>query len=325
MGVARTQTFAIVACVMGTFPAQATAQTYPIQPVRIVYTASPGGNVDLITRATAKRLTESLGRAFLVESRPGGSGIIAHELIAKSAPDGYNLLVTPAGGHTINPSLFNKLPYETERDFAAVSIIARGPLVLVAHPSLGVASLQTLVNLAKSKPAQIVAATGGNGTAGHLALELLMIRAGVRFLQVPYKGNAPGLVDTVAGHTHIMIDTPSTSLPLIRAKRLRGLAMTSLARASMLPEVPTVAESGYPGYEASVHICLLGPAGMPKEIVDKLAAEVRAMSNQPELRRSFSDQGVELVGSTPEELRAFITGDIARWKTVIRDAGIRIE
>lgn len=313
------------ACLLSAAALAASAQTYPAKPVRVLYTASPGGNVDLITRTTAQRFTETFGRSFLVESRPGGSGIIAHEIVMKSAPDGHTLLVAPAGAHTINPALFKKLPYDTERDFTPISIIARGPLVLVAHPSLGVASLKSLVALAKARPRQVVAATGGNGTAGHLALELLMARSGVRFLQVPYKGNAPGLVDTVAGHTHIMIDTPSTSMPLIKAKKLRGLAVTSLERFPNMPEVPAIAESGYPGYEASVHICLLGPAAMPREIVDRLAGEVRALAAQAELRRAFADQGVELVGSTPEELRTFVAQDIAKWQKVIREAGIALE
>lgn len=317
------RTFAFVALISAaslTF-----GQSYPNKPVRVVHTASPGGNVDLIARATAQRLSEALGRSFLVESRPGGSGIIAHELVAKSAPDGYTLLVTPAGAHTINPALFKKLPYDTERDFSPIGIIARGPLVLVAHPSLGVGSLHALIALAKAKPRQIVAATGGNGTAGHLGLEMLMARSGARFLQVPYKGNAPGLVDTVAGHTHIMIDTPSTSIPLIRAKRLRALAMTSLERSALLPDVPSIAESGYPGYEASVYICLLGPAGTQRDIIDKLSAEVASMARHAETRRSFAEQGVELVGSTPEELRVFVSKDIAKWHKVIREAGIAIE
>jgi len=310
-----------------TIPAISTAlaQSYPVKPVRIVHTASPGGNVDLIARATAQRLSEGLGRSFLVEARPGGSGIIAHEFVLKSGADGYTLLVSPAGGHTINPALFKKLPYDTERDFAPISIIARGPLVLVAHPSLGVGSLKALIALAKAKPRQIIAATGGNGTAGHLGLELLMSRAGVKFLQVPYKGNAPGLVDTIAGHTQIMIDTPSTSIPLIRAKRLRAIAATSLERSPFLPDVPSIAESGYPGYEASVYICLLGPAGIPRDIIDKLSAEVAGMASNPELRRTFADQGVELVGSTPDELRSFISKDIAKWHKVIREAGIALE
>jgi tripartite-type tricarboxylate transporter receptor subunit TctC len=303
----------------------ATAQAYPSKSVRVVITAAPGGNLDLIARATAQKLTESLGKPFVVESRAGGSGIIAHETVANSAPDGHTLLVVPAGAHTINPGLFKKLPYDTERDFTPISIIARGPLVLVAHPSLNVDSLKALIALAKSRPGQIVAATGGNGTAGHLALELLMVRSGTKFLQIPYKGNAPGLVDTIAGHTQIMIDTPSTSIPQIKAGKLRALAVTSIERSSFLPEVPAIAESGYSGFEASVYICMAGPAGMPRNIVDRLSAEVANMARNPEVRRTFAEQGVEMVGSTPEEMRAFVVKDIAKWQKVIQEAGIKAE
>jgi tripartite-type tricarboxylate transporter receptor subunit TctC len=303
----------------------ANAQSYPAKPVRIVISASPGGNLDLIARATAQKLFESLGKPFLVESRAGGSGIIAHETVAKSAPDGYTLLVVPAGAHTINPGLFRKLPYDTVRDFTPISIIARGPLLLVAHPSLNVSSLKALIALARAKPGQIVAANGGRGTAGHLALELLMVRAGVRFLQVPYKGNAPGLVDTVAGHTQIMVDTPSTSIPLVRAGKLKGLGVTSLERSPLLPDVPSIAESGYPGYEASVFIVLAGPAGLPRDIANRLYTETASMARNPETRQRFAEQGVDMVGSTPEEMRDFVVKDIAKWQKVIREAGIKLE
>ena len=306
-------------------PLCATAQPYPGKPIRIVITASPGGNVDLIARYTAQKLIDSLGRSVTVESRAGASGIIAHEYVAKSTPDGHTLLIAPAGGHTINPSLIKKLPYDTVRDFTAISIIASGPLLLVAHPSLRVDSLNALVGLAKSRPGQIIAATGGNGTAGHLALELLMVRSGTKFLQVPYKGNAPGLIDTIAGHTHIMIDTPSTSIPQVKAGKLRALAMTSLDRSPLLPNVRSVSESGFPGYEASVYICLLGPAGIPPEIVTRLSGEVANMARNAETRRYFAEQGVDTVGSTPEEARAFINKDIAKWAQVIREAGIKLE
>jgi tripartite-type tricarboxylate transporter receptor subunit TctC len=301
------------------------AQTYPTKPVRIVISASPGGNLDLIARATAQKLTESLGKPFIVESRAGGSGIIAHETVAKSAPDGHTLLVVPAGAHTINPGLFKKLPYDTVRDFTQISIIAQGPLLLVAHPSLNVPSVKALIALARAKPGQIVAANGGRGTAGHLALELLMARSGARFLQVPYKGNAPGLVDTVAGHTQIMIDTPSTSIPLVKAGKLRGLGVSSVERSPLLPDVPSIAESGYPGYEASVYIVLAGPAGMPRETVNRLYTEVASMARNAETRQRFAEQGVDMVGSTPEEMREFVVKDIAKWQKVIREAGIKLE
>ncbi|MGZ5090496.1 MAG: Bug family tripartite tricarboxylate transporter substrate binding protein [Burkholderiales bacterium] len=314
--------FALLSLAM---PAHALAQAYPSKPVRIVIPTSPGGNVDLIARSTAQKLMESLGRPVVVESRTGASSIIGSEYVAKSASDGYTLLIAPAGTHTINPGLFKKLPYDTVRDFTAISIIARGPLVLVAHPSLNVDSLKALIALAKSKPGQIVAATGGNGTAGHLALEMLMARSGTTFLQVPYKGNAPGLTDTIAGHTHIMIDTPSTSIPQVRAGKLRALAVTSLERSPLMPDVRSVSDSGFPGYEASVHIVLLGPAGLPREIVNKLSGEVAKVARNEETRRYFAEQGVEMVGSTPEESAAFIMKDIAKWEKVIREAGIKAE
>lgn len=304
-------------------PHLAPAQTYPSKLVRVIVPVTAGGNVDLIARATAQKLTEALGQTFVVDNRGGGSGVIGAGFVAKSAPDGYTIMVAPAGTHTINPSLM-KLPYDTIRDFTAISIIARGPLVLVAHPSLNVTTVQALVALAKSRPEQIVAATGGNATAGHLALEMLMLMSGTKFLVVPYKGNAPGLVDTLAGQTQIMIDTPSTSIPQVRAGKLRALAVTSPDRMPALPNVPSMAEAGYKGYEASVYIGLLGPAGVPREIVGRLAEEVSKMARNAELRRSFAEQGVELVGSTPEEFSAFIKNDIAKWAKVVREAGIKV-
>jgi tripartite-type tricarboxylate transporter receptor subunit TctC len=304
-------------------PVCAQAQTYPSKLVRVVVPVTAGGNVDLIARFTAQKLTESLGQTLVVDNRGGGSGVIGAGYVVKTAPDGYTLMVAPAGTHTINPSLM-KLPYDTIRDFTAISIIARGPLVLVAHPSLNVNSLPALIALAKGKPGQIIAATGGNATAGHLALEMLMLMSGTKFLQVPYKGNAPGLVDTIAGHTHMMIDTPSTSIPQVRGGKLRALAVTSRERLPVFPGVPSVAEVGFAGYEASVHIGLLGPAGIPREIVDRLAGEVVKMARNNESRRFFGDQGVELVGSTPEEFSAFIKNDIAKWEKVVRESGIKL-
>ncbi len=299
------------------------AQTYPGKLVRVIVPVTAGGNVDLIARTTAQKLSESFGQTFVVDNRGGGSGVIGAGYVAKSTADGYTLMVAPAGTHTINPSLM-KLPYDTLRDFTAIGIIARGPLMLVAHPSLNVTSLQALITLAKARPGQIVAATGGNATAGHLALEMLMLMSGTRFLVVPYKGNAPGLVDTLAGQTQIMIDTPSTSIPQVRAKKLRALAVTSPERLPILPTVPSVAEAGFTGYEASVYIGLLGPAGIPRDIVTRLSEEVAKIARNADLRRSFADQGVELVGSTPEEYAAFIRTDIAKWQKVVRDAGIKL-
>lgn len=306
-------------------PGALLAQTYPVKTMHLVAPVLAGGNVDIIARAVAQKFSESMGQSVVVENRPGASSIIGSEYVARSAPDGHTLLVAPAGTHTINPSLIKKLPYDTIRDFTAISIIARGPLILVAHPSLRVETLPALIALAKAKPGQVVAATGGNGTAGHLALEMLMAMSGTKFLQVPYKSNAPGLVDTIAGHTHIMIDTMSTSIPQVKAGKLRALAVTGKDRSPLLPNVPAVAEAGLAGYEAGVYIGLLGPAGVPRPVVDKLAGEVQKIARNEEMRRNFLDQGVELVGSTPEEWLDFIKRDIAKWQKVVREAGIKLE
>ncbi|MFH1602570.1 MAG: tripartite tricarboxylate transporter substrate binding protein [Pseudomonadota bacterium] len=315
--------FACVITSLAFAAAHAQAPAYPSKPVRIVVSSSPGGNLDLIARAVAQKLTENLAQPMLVENKPGGSGIIAHEFVAKARPDGYTLMITAAGGHTINPGLFKKLPYDTVNDFTSISIIARGPLILVAHPSLPVKSLRDLIALAKSKPGEIVAANGGMGTSGHLALELMMTMTGTKFLQVPYKGNPPGLTDTIAGHTSIMVDTMSTSIPLLKSGRLRAIAVTSLERSPLLPNVPSVAET-LPGFEASVYIGLFGPAGMPREIVKRLSSETAQIAHNIQMQKQFADMGVELVGSTPEEFLAFIKADIAKWKKVIRQAGIEL-
>jgi len=318
-GFAAALAFAVVS---GTAHAQGPA--YPVKPVRIVVPVPGGGNVDIISRAFGQKLSEALGQSVFVENRPGASSMIGSEYVAKSAPDGYTLLVVAAGNHTINPGLFRKLPYDTMRDFAPVGIIARGPLILVIHPSLPARTIKEFIAFARTKPGQINAATGGSGTAGHLALELLMAMSATRFVHIPYKGNAPGLVDTIAGHTSMMIDTMSTSLPQIKAGRLRGIAVTSLDRSPLVPDVSAIAEV-LPGYEASVYIGLIAPAATPRDIVNRLSTEVARIARNPEMRQNFAQQGVELVGSTPGEFSAFIKADIAKWEKVIRQAGIKAE
>lgn len=319
----RTSAKWLLSTLVAAVPLTTAAQPYPSKLVRVVVPVTAGGNVDLIARFTSQKLSEALGQTLVVDNRGGGSGVIGAGFVAKSAADGYTLMVAPAGTHTINPSLM-KLPYDTIRDFTAISVIARGPLVLVAHPSLNVTTLPALIALAKARPGQIVAASGGNATSGHLALEMLMLMTGTRFLHVPYKGNAPGLVDLIAGHAQIMIDTPSTSIPQVRAGKLRAIAATSSERMTALPAVPTLAESGLKGYEASVTIGLLGPAGIPRDIVSRLADEVIKLARNTESKRHFAEQGVELVGSTPEDYAGFIRQDIAKWEKVVREAGIRL-
>jgi tripartite-type tricarboxylate transporter receptor subunit TctC len=303
----------------------ACAQSYPAKPVRVIVPISPGGNVDIIARTLAQRLTQSMGQQFIVDNRPGASSIIGSEVVAKSPADGYTLLLNAAGSHTINPGLFQKLPYDTVRDFAPITTLARTALIMVVHPSLPAKSVKDLIALAKARPGAINAATGGNGTAGHMALELFMSMSGTKVNHIPYKGNAPGLADTIAGHTVMMIDTLSTSLALVKAGKLRALGMTSAQRSPLLPELPTVAEAALPGFQGDVFILLLAPAGTPREIAARLHSELVRIGDNAELRERFAQQGTDLMMTTPEQSAAFIQQDIAKWRKVIAQAGIKVD
>ncbi|WP_454691589.1 Bug family tripartite tricarboxylate transporter substrate binding protein [Achromobacter aloeverae] len=300
----------------------ANAGTYPDHLIRFVNPSSAGGNVDTVARYVAQKVSAYLGVPVMVENRTGASSIIGSDYVARSAPNGYTFLFSPAGTFTINPGFVKKLPYDTLKDFSPVSIVAEGPLVLVANPALGVNSLKDLIALAKSKPDDLVAATGGNGTAGHLALELFERVSGTKFLTIHYTGNTAGLNDTLAGRAQIMVDTPSTSLPFIKAGKLRALAVTGSRRLPMLPDVPTIAESGFPGYQADVKLILAGPAGLPPDIVNRMSEAVAHVAHDPASRQHFADQGVELVGSTPQEMAEFVAKDIIKWTDVIHEAGI---
>jgi tripartite-type tricarboxylate transporter receptor subunit TctC len=318
---------ATVAVVLSSGAAQAQTQTpaYPVKPVRMIVPFPAGGNLDTNARVLAQKLTESFGQQVVVENRPGAGGIIGSEFVARSAADGYILLFAAAGNHTTNPSLYAKLPYDTVRDFTPISNFVRVPLVLVVHPSRPVKSVRELIALAKAQPGQINAANGGNGSSGHLAMSLFMSTSGAKLTQIPYKGNAPALADTIAGQTAVMIDTLSTSLGQIKGGRVRALAVTSPQRSSLMPEVPTIAEAALPGFEANVYNGVLGPAGMPNEIVAKLASEVARVAQNAEVRQRLGQQAVEVIGSTSAEFAAFIKTDIAKWEKVIREAGIKAD
>jgi len=303
----------------------AQTQAYPNRQIRIVVPLPPGGNVDLIARTIGQKLTESMQQQVFIENRGGGGTTIGTDFVVKSEPDGYTLLLVSAGNLTTNPGLFKKLPYDTIRDLAPISLIARVPLILIVHPSLPVQSVQELIAYAKSKPGEINVANGSTGSAGHLALELFAMISQTKFVSIPYKGSAPALADTVGGHMMMMIDPLSTSIAHIKSGRLRALALTGTERSALLPDVPTISESGLPGYEASVYINLLAPAATPKHVITKLSAEVMRITQDPANRKKFSEQGIELISSTPEEATAFIRTDIEKWTKVIKEAGITPE
>jgi tripartite-type tricarboxylate transporter receptor subunit TctC len=305
----------------------ARAQAWPTKPIRVIVAVSPGGNTDTIARNFAKKLSESVGQPVVVENKPGASGTIGTDYVVRSAPDGHTMLVVGAigAGHAMNPSLFSKLPYDTTRDLAAVSGLTRTPLLVAVHPSVPARTLKEFIELAKSRPGEIAAATGGAGGATNLATELLMSMAGIRLNQIHYKGNAPALNDTLAGVTSVIIDTYPTALGQVRAGRLRALAITGTERSPLLPDVPTVAEAGVPGYEMSVINGLFVPAATPRAIVDRLAAEVAKFSQDPEMRQFFGKSGSDMVAHKPEEFAALLDQDIAKWSKIIKAANIKMD
>jgi tripartite-type tricarboxylate transporter receptor subunit TctC len=314
---------AVSACLAaGLFAHAAGAQEYPSRPVRVVVPFAPGGPNDLIVRLVAQKLAQVLGRPFLVENRAGAGGNIGTDYVAKSAPDGYTLLSVGPGSLIINP-LIGKVPYQTERDFAPIAIMARAPNALVAHPSLPAASVKELIALARSRPGAINYGSGGNGSTPHLSAALFAAMAGVELTHVPYKGTAPATTDLIAGQVQIAFLGIPAVLPHIKSGKLRVLAVTGLRRSPELPEVPTVDESGVSGYEVSPWYGLLAPAGTPRDIVARLGAEVTKIVRSAPMREKLAAQGAEPAGSTPEEYAAIIRTDSAIWARVIEHAGLR--
>ena len=267
------------------------AQTYPTKPIRIVVPFPAGGTTDVLARAAAQKLTESLGQPAVVDNRPGAGGNIGAELVAKSPPDGYTLLMGTVGTHAINPSLYPKMPYDHVKDFAPVILVAGVPNVLVINPALPVNSVQELIAYAKANPGKLNFASSGNGTSIHLSGELFKTMAGVQMTHVPYKGSAPALQDLVGGQVQLMFDNLPSSLALIKGGKLKALAVTSSARAAALPDVPTLAESGLPGFEASSWFGLLAPAGTPQPIILKVNGDVAKWLASPEAKEKLLAQG----------------------------------
>lgn len=302
----------------------ATAADYPNRALRIIVPFSPGGATDVLARMIGKHLTEAWGQQVVVDNRAGANGVIAAELVAKSNPDGHSLLMV-AIGHTTNPSLQQKLPYDTARDFQAVSLTAIFPLLLAVHPTLRADNMQAFLALARASAKPLNYASGGIGSSQHLASELLNSMAKIKLVHVPYKGGAPGLVDLLAGQVNLMITTTSAVVPHSRAGRLRALGITTAKRSSMAPEVPTFAESGLPGYESIAWYGLVAPAGVPPAVLDKLSKEVVKGTRSNDMRDALLKQGAEPVGNNPGEFAAFIHAETAKYARVIREAGIKAE
>ncbi len=301
------------------------AQAYPVRPIRIVVPFPAGGTTDVLARAVAQKLTEALGQPTVVDNRPGAGGNIGAELVAKSPPDGYTLLMGTVGTHAINPSLYPKMPYDHVRDFAPVILVAGVPNVLVINPALPINSVQELIAYGKANPGKLNFASSGNGTSIHLSGELFKTMAGVQMAHIPYKGSAPALQDLVGGQVQLMFDNLPSSLALIKAGKLKALAVTSKERAAALPDVPTLAESGLPGFEASSWFGLLAPAGTPQPVIAKLNAEVAKWLASPEAKEKLLAQGAIAAGGTPEDFARHIAAETAKWQKVVKDSGAKID
>ena len=313
------------AVLMAVPAAPASAQAWPTRPIRLVAPFPPAGAVDLVGRPIAARLQETLGQQILFENRTGAGGNIGAEIVAKAPPDGYVLLMAAVTTHSISATLFQKLGYDLQKDLAPISLAANSPHVLIAHPSLPVKNVQDLIALARSRPGQLSWASQGNGTLSHLEQELMRSMAKIDAVHVPYKGSAPALADLFGGQVVLLFDSVPAVLHHIRSGKLRALAVATSRRSNVLPDVPTVAESGLKGYAAENWFGMMAPAGVSKEIITRLNGEIVKALATPELRKRLLDIGFEPRSSTPDELRAIIASEIALWAKVIRESGAKIE
>ena len=314
-----------IAALLAVFAQNAFAQAYPTHSIRLVVPFPAGGTTDILARAAAQKLSESLGQAVVVDNRPGAAGNIGADLVAKSAPDGYTLLMGTVGTHAINPSLYAKMPYDHVKDFVPVVLVAGVPNVLAVYPAFPVNSVAELIALAKAKPGTINFASSGSGTSIHMSGELFKSMAGVDMTHVPYKGSAPALTDLMGGQVQIMFDNLPSALPLIKAGKLRAIAVTSLKRAPALPDVPTISESGLPGFEASSWFGVLAPAGTPAPIVAKINADVNKWLQSPEAREQMLAQGANAAGGTPEQFAAHIRAETEKWAKVVKASGAKAD
>jgi len=303
----------------------AVAQTYPTKPVRLIVPFPPGGSTDTLARLLGGKLGETWKQQFIIDNRPGASGAIGTELGAKAAPDGYTLLMGSGAPLTILPGLMSKLPYDPIKDFAPITVMAAVPNLIATHPSVPVRNVKELIALARSRPDQLGFSSNGAGTPGHLAGELLKTMASVRMTHVPYKGAAPATMAVLTGEVALTITTTTAILPLAKAGRLKIIAATTLQRLPQLPEVPTVAESGLPKYEAISWFGLVAPAAVPADIARKITADAIAAINTPEMRNHIASHGATPVANTPEQMRQQIRDDYEKWVKIIKASGAKAE
>ena len=303
----------------------AVAQSWPTKAIRIVAPSTPGDAPDVIARLIAEKLSPVLGQQVVVENKPGAGGVVGSEAVARAAPDGYMLIMGNAGSHGINAAVYSKLPYDIQRDFAPVSLVAIAPNIVVINPAVPATSLVEFIAYAKSQPGKLSYASGGNGSSAHMSMELFKSMAGVDIQHVPYKGSTPALTDLIGGQVAIFIGNMPPAVPHVKAGKLRALAVTTKARSALMPELPTMTEAGLPGYETVAWFGVLAPAGTPPDIVNRLSMEIGKIVRSPEMRDRLVAMGAEPVGGTPEEFKTVIDRDIAKWKALAQKVGIKID
>ena len=323
IGLARPLFFALaltLAC------AGASAQTYPARPIRLVVPYPPGGPLDIMARAIGQKLSEAWKQPVVVDNRAGAGGNIGADLVAKSPADGYTLLMGAVATHAINPSLYSKIPYDPVKDFTPVALVAQVPNILVINPSVPAKSVRELIALARAKPAYLNFGSGSTGSTGHLAGELFNTMAGVQMVHIPYKGAAPAMADLLSGQVQLMFDNLANALPNVKAGRLRALAVTTLARSPAMPDLPTIAESGLPGFDLTTWFGLMVPAGTPADIVARLNAEIVRALNANDMRERLQKMGAEPpANNTPEHFAAFIRTEAEKYAKVVKDSGAKVD
>ena len=316
---------AFAACLGMSLATLAFAQSYPTKPVRIIAPFAPGSTIDIIGRIIAPKLHEALGQPVIVENRAGAGGALGMDAAAKSAPDGHTLGIGALGPLAMNPSLYPKTPFDPIKDFAAVSLLATGPVVIAVHPSVPARNVKELVELAKKRPGQLNYGSPGVGTSPHLTGELFKIQTGTDIVHVPYKGNAEAITDLIGGQVSIVFTGVPPVVPLAKAGKVRLLATTGKQRMANLPDVPTIAESGVNGADVLIWYGVVVPAATPKDVVARLNREIVKLMNLPDVREKFAQQSVDPATGTPEEFARLIRDEVARWSKVIRSAGIKVE
>ncbi|MFO0441138.1 MAG: tripartite tricarboxylate transporter substrate binding protein [Betaproteobacteria bacterium] len=317
--------FILVAALLVAAGPAAQAQAFPVKPLRLILPYPPGGGSDTIARPFARRMAENIGQQVVVDNRGGAGGNIGMEAAARAAPDGYTFVLGLTAQLAVNPGLYPKLPYDPVKDFEPIMMLANGAYLLVAHPSLPAKTMKDVIAIAKKRPGEILYASSGNGSGAHLATELLNTMTGIRLVHVPYQGGGPALVDTISGQTQLLFATPIASTGHIQAGRLRAIAVSTTKRVSSMPQVPTVSESGVPGFDAGVWYAMLAPRGTPRDIVNRLNEEFRKVLADPGIREFLTKSGVDPEGGTPEELAKYLRSEITKWARVIKEANIRMD